>query len=36
MRSIASPSTPDPRSPLTRVIGKKGYHDVSTGVYTVR
>jgi nucleoside-diphosphate-sugar epimerase len=26
----------DPFSPLTRVIGKKGYHDVSTGVYTVR
>jgi len=26
----------DPRSPLTRTIGLKGYHDVSTGVYTVR
>ena len=26
----------DPRSPLTRTIGLKGYHDVSTGVYTAR
>jgi UDP-glucose 4-epimerase len=26
----------DPRSPLARSIGAKGYHDVSTGVYTVR
>jgi UDP-glucose 4-epimerase len=26
----------DPFSPLTRTIGLKGYHDVSTGVYTVR
>lgn len=26
----------DPRSPLARTIGAKGYHDVSTGVYTVR
>ena len=26
----------DPFSPLTRTIGRKGYHDVSTGVYTVR
>jgi UDP-glucose 4-epimerase len=26
----------DPRSPLALRIGAKGYHDVSTGVYTVR
>lgn len=26
----------DPFSPLTRVIGMKGYHEVPTGVYTVR
>jgi UDP-glucose 4-epimerase len=26
----------DPFSPLTRTIGRKGYHDVTTGVYTVR
>jgi nucleoside-diphosphate-sugar epimerase len=26
----------DPRSPLTLAIGAKGYHDVSTGVYTTR
>ncbi|HEY6399050.1 MAG TPA: NAD(P)-dependent oxidoreductase [Solirubrobacteraceae bacterium] len=26
----------DPRSPLAREIGAKGYHSVSTGVYTVR
>jgi len=26
----------DPFSPLARSIGAKGYHDVSTGVYTVR
>ncbi len=26
----------DPRSPLARSVGAKGYHDVSTGVYTVR
>ncbi len=26
----------DPFSPLTRAVGQKGYHDVSTGVYTVR
>jgi nucleoside-diphosphate-sugar epimerase len=26
----------DPFSPLSRAIGLKGYHDVSTGVYTVR
>jgi UDP-glucose 4-epimerase len=26
----------DPRSPLARTIGAKGYHEVSTGVYTVR
>jgi UDP-glucose 4-epimerase len=26
----------DPFSPLTRTIGRKGYHEVSTGVYTVR
>ncbi len=26
----------DPRSPLARSIGAKGYHDVSTGIYTVR
>jgi UDP-glucose 4-epimerase len=26
----------DPFSPLTRIIGRKGYHDVSTGIYTVR
>lgn len=25
----------DPRSPLARAIGSKGYHDVSTGPYTV-
>jgi UDP-glucose 4-epimerase len=26
----------DPFSPLSRTIGRKGYHEVSTGVYTVR
>lgn len=26
----------DPCSPLTRTIGRKGYHEVSTGIYTVR
>ncbi|MFZ0376893.1 MAG: NAD(P)-dependent oxidoreductase [Solirubrobacteraceae bacterium] len=26
----------DPRSPLARTIGAKGYHEVSTGIYTVR
>ncbi|MDP9073406.1 MAG: NAD(P)-dependent oxidoreductase [Actinomycetota bacterium] len=26
----------DPRSPLARVVGAKGYHAVSTGPYTVR
>jgi UDP-glucose 4-epimerase len=26
----------DPRSPLARTIGAKGYHQVSTGPYTVR
>ncbi|MGN6871513.1 MAG: NAD-dependent epimerase/dehydratase family protein [Solirubrobacteraceae bacterium] len=26
----------DPFSPLTRTVGAKGYHEVSTGVYTVR
>jgi nucleoside-diphosphate-sugar epimerase len=26
----------DPFSPLARAIGSKGYHEVSTGVYTVR
>jgi nucleoside-diphosphate-sugar epimerase len=26
----------DPRSPLARAVGAKGYHAVSTGVYTVR
>jgi UDP-glucose 4-epimerase len=26
----------DPFSPLARMIGRKGYHEVSTGVYTVR
>jgi nucleoside-diphosphate-sugar epimerase len=26
----------DPRSPLAAAVGAKGYHDVSTGVYTVR
>jgi hypothetical protein len=26
----------DPRSPLTLEVGAKGYHAVSTGVYTVR
>ena len=26
----------DPRSPLARVVGAKGYHEVSTGPYTVR
>ena len=26
----------DPRSELAKAIGAKGYHDVSTGVYTVR
>jgi hypothetical protein len=26
----------DPRSPLARAIGAKGYHPVSTGPYTVR
>ena len=26
----------DPRSPLALSIGAKGYHAVSTGVYTVR
>jgi hypothetical protein len=24
----------DPRSPLARAIGAKGYHDEPTGVYT--
>jgi hypothetical protein len=24
----------DPRSPLARAVGAKGYHDQSTGVYT--
>jgi UDP-glucose 4-epimerase len=26
----------DPRSPLARAVGAKGYHEVSTGPYTVR
>ncbi len=26
----------DPRSPLARTVGAKGYHAASTGVYTVR
>jgi nucleoside-diphosphate-sugar epimerase len=26
----------DPRSPLARTVGAKGYHEVSTGPYTVR
>ncbi|WP_137815924.1 NAD-dependent epimerase/dehydratase family protein [Gandjariella thermophila] len=26
----------DPRSPLARAVGTKGYHPVTTGVYTVR
>jgi nucleoside-diphosphate-sugar epimerase len=26
----------DPFSPLTRAVGAKGYHEISTGVYTVR
>lgn len=26
----------DPRSPLAREVGAKGYHEVSTGVYTAR
>jgi UDP-glucose 4-epimerase len=26
----------DPRSPLARTIGAKGYHEVTTGPYTVR
>jgi UDP-glucose 4-epimerase len=26
----------DPRSPLARVVGAKGYHAVSTGPYTIR
>ncbi|HET6868497.1 MAG TPA: NAD(P)-dependent oxidoreductase [Solirubrobacteraceae bacterium] len=26
----------DPFSPLTRSVGAKGYHEVSTGIYTVR
>ena len=26
----------DPRSPLARAVGAKGYHAVSTGVYTAR
>jgi nucleoside-diphosphate-sugar epimerase len=26
----------DPRSPLALSIGAKGYHEVSTGVYTAR
>jgi nucleoside-diphosphate-sugar epimerase len=26
----------DPQSPLTHAVGAKGYHSVSTGVYTVR
>jgi UDP-glucose 4-epimerase len=26
----------DPRSPLALAVGAKGYHAVSTGVYTVR
>lgn len=26
----------DPRSPLARTVGAKGYHPATTGVYTVR
>ena len=26
----------EPRSPLTRAVGAKGYHAETTGVYTVR
>lgn len=26
----------DPRSPLARAVGAKGYHATSTGVYTAR
>jgi hypothetical protein len=26
----------DPRSPLARAVGAKGYHPVTTGPYTVR
>ena len=26
----------DPRSPLARAVGAKGYHAEPTGVYTVR
>jgi len=26
----------DPRSPLARAVGAKGYHPVNTGPYTVR
>jgi hypothetical protein len=26
----------DPRSPLTLEVGMKGYHAISTGIYTVR
>ncbi|MBV9604649.1 MAG: NAD(P)-dependent oxidoreductase, partial [Solirubrobacterales bacterium] len=26
----------DPRSELARSVGAKGYHEISTGVYTVR
>ncbi len=29
-------SDQDPRSPLSRTIGAKGYHDATTGPYTVR
>src|SRR5262249_17388410 len=27
---------PEPRTPPARAVGAKGYHTVSTGVYTVR
>ncbi len=35
-RSNDSRNNEDPRSALARSIGAKGYHAVSTGVYTVR
>jgi hypothetical protein len=32
--STPSKAGEDPRSPLARAIGAKGYHDKPTGVYT--
>ena len=35
-RSTGSRDGADPRSQLALSIGAKGYHEVSTGVYTAR